>query len=134
MVGAKVPRRMASPTGRRVCATIRRCNLKVDMTRFIDGPAEGVTLMLKRTPVYLRVVRNRQGKWDALDQLDDSPASDEEIFVYRLKEHLGNAFVDGPKIKGCYAMVNYEAVPGNYSQDDLRNDWPGLVQKIHGAG
>ena len=38
------------------------------MTTFQDGPAKGMTLMLKRTPVYLRVVCSL-GKVDALDQL-----------------------------------------------------------------
>jgi len=53
------------------------------MTRFLDGPAEGVTLMLRRAPIYLRVV-HRGTEWDALDALDDRPTPDETIYVYVL--------------------------------------------------
>jgi hypothetical protein len=37
------------------------------MIRFLDGPAMGQSLELKRTPRYLRVVRSAAGTWDALD-------------------------------------------------------------------
>ena len=53
------------------------------MTQFLDGPAEGATLFMKRAPLYLRAVRDPDGKWDALDRLDDAPAAGEEIAVYR---------------------------------------------------
>jgi hypothetical protein len=55
------------------------------MVRFEDGPAAGQTLALHRAPTYLRAVRGAKG-WDALDQLDDTPAADELIVVYRLAE------------------------------------------------
>lgn len=54
------------------------------MSKFIDGPAAGVTLELRRAPVFLRVVIDPAGKVDALDQLDDTPAANEKIFVYRI--------------------------------------------------
>jgi hypothetical protein len=54
------------------------------MTTFINGPAAGVTLQLRRAPMLLRAVKNAAGQWDALDQLGDEPKSDEEIHVYRL--------------------------------------------------
>jgi hypothetical protein len=51
--------------------------------RFLDGPAAGQVLELRRVPLLLRVVRNRmKNTWDALDQLDDTPKEREEIFVY----------------------------------------------------
>jgi hypothetical protein len=56
------------------------------MSRFIDGPAAGVQLQLRRAPLMLRVVQNAQGKWDALDQPTDDANADEKIFVYRLTE------------------------------------------------
>lgn len=55
------------------------------MTRFVDGPATGVTLLLKRAPVYLRAVHTDADGWDALDQLDDQAKSGEEIVVYKLE-------------------------------------------------
>lgn len=52
------------------------------MTSFTDGPARGVTLELRRAPLFLRVVRGPDS-WDALDQVDDVPLSEEQIHVYR---------------------------------------------------
>jgi len=53
------------------------------MITFIDGPAIGQRLMLKRIPILLRVVQNSQsGEWDALDQLADKPRHDEKVHVY----------------------------------------------------
>ena len=54
------------------------------MIKFLDGPAADVVLALRRAPVLLRVVRGPRGKWDALDQLDDTPEPNETIFVYRV--------------------------------------------------
>lgn len=55
------------------------------MTRFIDGPAEGKTLMLQRAPFFLRAVQSFDGSWDALDQLHDEPRIDERIVLYQLE-------------------------------------------------
>lgn len=57
------------------------------MARFLDGPAEGCDLMLRRCPPYLRVVVKIPGApaptIDALDQLEDVPAPNEVVVVYR---------------------------------------------------
>jgi hypothetical protein len=58
------------------------------MVKFLDGPAAGVTLSLRRIPKLLRVVRSAAGEWDALDQLDDTPATDEKMYVYRRRDDL----------------------------------------------
>ena len=50
--------------------------------RFLDGPACGTILALKRAPLFLRVVIDADGTVDALDQLDDEPKPTEGIFVY----------------------------------------------------
>jgi len=52
------------------------------MVEILDGPAEGESLSLRRSPLFLRVVRSRTGHWDGLDQLDDQPKATETIFVY----------------------------------------------------
>lgn len=52
------------------------------MSRFLDGPAEGQSLLLRRAPKLLRVVRSDAGDLDALDQLADTPKVDETITVY----------------------------------------------------
>jgi hypothetical protein len=60
------------------------------VTRFIDGPAAGTVLSLKRSPLFLRAVQDPlDGKWDALDQLDDAPRPGERIVVYRKTEDRG---------------------------------------------
>ena len=70
------------------------------MTRFLDGPAAGVVLSLQQAPLYLRVVRNAQGTWDALDKLEDSPAAGEECYAYRrtsIERYVHVDYVDGGK-------------------------------------
>jgi hypothetical protein len=52
---------------------------------FLDGPAVGATLALRRSPVYLRVVEDADGGFDALDQLEDEPTAGESIHVYVLQ-------------------------------------------------
>ena len=52
---------------------------------FTDGPAKGYSMggCFHRAPEYLRVVRELDGRWDALDQLDDLPNLGDTIFIYR---------------------------------------------------
>lgn len=54
------------------------------MTKFLDGPAADVVLLLGRAPHFLRAVQDAAGKWDALDQLTDEPRPDETVVVYEL--------------------------------------------------
>ncbi len=87
------------------------------MTRFLDGPAAGQLLMLKRAPVFLRVVQDRGGKWDALDQLSDTPQPGETVTIYRkVFGSGGSAFVDGRDLKtgkrwgGLFQSGDYRVV------------------------
>lgn len=90
------------------------------MTRFQDGPAAGQTLMLKRAPIFLRVTECKS-KWDALDQPGDGPRLDEKLYAYTLVAKPGAAFIDGPKIRGCYPISDYRYfVP--QPMDDLMRD------------
>lgn len=50
--------------------------------KLIDGPGQGQKFFAQRAPVLLRVVLNYDGRWDVLDQLEDEPTAQEEIFVY----------------------------------------------------
>ena len=66
------------------------------MVTFIDGPATGVVLELRRAPVFLRVVRSREtGNWDALDKIGDAPAIHEDVYVYRRHGEVGTVHLDG---------------------------------------
>jgi hypothetical protein len=52
--------------------------------KFLDGPAKGRFLSLRRAPIFLRVVIDIDGGVDALDQPGDTPSPTETIHVYRL--------------------------------------------------
>ncbi len=97
------------------------------MITFLDGPAAGQRLTLRRAPMFLRVVCDAKGKWDALDQLDDKPAKDEAIHVYRVDQIEGGAFVDGRDPKtgkrwGCYMqMGTYKHWPEQPDDATLRD-------------
>lgn len=70
------------------------------MSRFLDGPAVDVGLLLRRAPLYLRVVMDRGGTWDALDQLDDTPTDDEQVHVYRREGPATMVHVDFQRGRG----------------------------------
>lgn len=64
------------------------------MTTFLDGPAKGQTLILKRSPEILRVVLEpKTRKWDALDQPEDAPRPGEMVYIYVLKQHIGRTIL-----------------------------------------
>lgn len=90
------------------------------MTKFTDGPAAGCCLNLGRSPVFLRVVEH-DGKFDALDQLDDMPGDHESITVYRKVSDDGTVHIDGRDKKGkrfgaWYQCATY-AIYGNQPED-----------------
>lgn len=84
------------------------------MTTFLDGPAQGQHLSLRRSPLYLRVVCDAAGHWDALDQIDDTPAPGETIHAYR---RAGAATV-------CHLLIR-----GN--RDGRRSGWYSSAQYLH---
>lgn len=69
-------------------------------TLFVDGPAAGTRLELRRAPYFLRVVINCAGDVDALDQLDDEPEPDEAIHVYYQSANHGSG-IACTRGKGC---------------------------------
>ena len=76
------------------------------MTTFIDGPAQGTTLFLRRAPHYLRVVQGpdgptQAGTIDALDQLDDTPAANERIAVYEMVSGPTHVHINRRGRHGC---------------------------------
>jgi hypothetical protein len=92
------------------------------MARFLDGPAEGVTLDLRRAPTYLRAVsrpggyvgsRLRQRPWDALDLPEDRRNPDEVVEVYKIVPGTwGQVFVrpGGEYQYGDYRHVEVDAL------------------------
>lgn len=100
---------------------------------FEDGPAkEAACLMLERCPLYLRVVRSMDGKWDALDQLDDDPALGETIFIYkRCSQRAGH-------IKGATRAQSGPMFMYQHTEDispegmDDRDAWHAAVEALVG--
>lgn len=92
------------------------------MTRFIDGPAKGKTLMLKRAPMMLRVVVDHRGEVDALDMLDDFPRPDEQCHAYVLTGPPMMAFINGTKCRGRYPVAEYRLVQPQPDQLVMRDE------------
>lgn len=98
------------------------------MTTFVDGPAKGKTMNLRRAVVFLRVTRKRfalemqpephtkADQFDALDQPEDTPADGEELFCYLNTGKRNGAchMRFGGKDKhrsGFYVMAEYALYP-----------------------
>lgn len=91
------------------------------MSKFHGGPADGRSLTLRRAPVFLRVVIDADGSVDALDQLDDFPASTEALHVYQKTSHPIVVFAcRRSKGKGCSHSVDadYEYYANQPSRDE----------------
>lgn len=111
------------------------------MTTFLDGPAYGTTLFLKRAPHYLRVVLGPDGPThtgtvDALDQLDDVPRSDERIVVYEMTAGPTHVHINRGR-KGCawYRGGEYRMVAAQPEDAVLRSteSWRAWVSEKIGA-
>lgn len=87
--------------------------------RCLDGPAQGVSLSLRRAPILLRVVRGPRGRWDALDQLDDVPRPGESIHVYRLVPGTRSFMCIRPG--GCFEHGDYTHVSDAPAEETLRD-------------
>ena len=95
------------------------------MTKFMNGPAAGVVLGLRRAPLYLRAVQNRfaeKAEWDALDMLTDRPDPNERIVAYRRTKYDGHVHVcRRPSGSGYFAMAEYVVGDPQRADDVLRN-------------
>lgn len=96
------------------------------MIRFDDGPAVGQTLLLYRAPRFLRVVDDGS-KWDALDQLDDTPEPNEMIYAYEVHGEVGRCHLYfGGKDRGrsgWYAMANYRFIADRPPTDAVMREY-----------
>jgi hypothetical protein len=93
------------------------------MTTFLDGPAKGKTMMLRRAVMLLRVTRRRfaldaeathqkDDVFDALDAPEDQPAAEEELFCYKNTGKRGGSMhvrYGGNKrhLSGFYVAAEY---------------------------
>lgn len=92
------------------------------MTGFVDGPAKGKTLMLKRAPYYLRVTECN-GKFDALNELADVARADENLFAYHMTGTPGMCHVNaGRGRSGWYVIATYEVVVPQPTDEEMRDN------------
>lgn len=106
------------------------------MTRFLDGPAAGQHAMLKRSPRYLRVVIDPQGKVDALDQATDSPDPGERLYAYLMHGESGTIHINRSDGRGgFYALADYKLLPDQPSDAIMRqtSDWQAWVEQHYKA-
>jgi hypothetical protein len=89
------------------------------MTTFQDGPAKGKTLMLRRAPRFLRVVE-KNGKFDALDQLDDKPEPGENLFAYEITGRPGMMHIHKRGGGGWYPIANYRFIEPQPTDAEMR--------------
>lgn len=101
------------------------------MSKFIDGPAAGVELQLRRAPILLRVVHSQAG-WDALDQLHDEVRSGEKVYAYILTEpptsmHLltrgKNRHAGGWYAIGVYRLLDPQPTDAEMRDTELWMRW-----------
>ena len=92
------------------------------MTRFNDGPAKGQNLMLKRAARFLRVVEEN-GKWDALDQREDTPKPTETIYAYTIVGEPGMSHIHASGGRGgFYTIANYRFVTPQPADSEMRDN------------
>ena len=97
------------------------------MIRFLDGPVAETSLELLSAPEFLRVVRDPSGVVDALDQPDDEPTPDEEIYIYKRRGEPSHIFVDwhdgrGRK-GGVWLSADYEFCEASESDVRTQEAW-----------
>jgi len=80
------------------------------MLNLLDGPVKGI-YYCKRAPVFLRAVIDANGDKDCLDQINDEPKPTEKVYIYKLQGEPGQIHLYGTKIRGFYAMGDYEHLP-----------------------
>lgn len=92
------------------------------MTTFTDGPAKGQTLMLRRHTRFLRVVQDKDGTWDALDQPLDTPKPSETIYAYQHDiDGVRGIMCTRGKGGGCCVIGSYSLVVPQPPQELMRD-------------
>ena len=90
------------------------------MLTLIDGPCEG-SYMVKRSPLYLRAVVDKNGEKDVLDQVEDQPKELETVYVYQREGNAGVVHINAAKVKGYFVMANYRYM-AEVQGEDLRDN------------
>lgn len=92
------------------------------MTFFQKGPADGQKLLLKRAAKFLRVTEEA-GKWDALDQLEDTPRPAEKLHAYQIIGTPGSCHINmGRGRGGFYIVATYQFCEQQPTDEQMRDN------------
>jgi hypothetical protein len=91
------------------------------MIQLTDGPAGGRGLLLKRAPVFLRIVIAPDGTVDGLDQPGDKPEPTEAVFAYVRTSENGVVHLSGKNVSGFYPIATYQLQTPPLPESILRN-------------
>lgn len=103
------------------------------MTTFLDGPAKGQHLMLKRKVRFLRVAfrpadnpatraKHHAARWDALDMPEDVPEASEQLYAYEAASNGGMCHINrGGGRGGFYSIQDYKFVPDQPDDATMRD-------------
>lgn len=122
------------------------------MTHFEDGPAADKSLVLQRSPRFLRVVRDENGELDALDQLHDKASDSEAVFAYEVVGQPARCFIDsrkpgysGPCMIASYRFIDDQpmseilhdneawrawCMAAMKTRKSLKNEMPAIVKRV----
>lgn len=93
------------------------------MTTFLDGPAIGKTLMLRRTPIFLRVTEEG-GSFDALNSPGDTARPTEKLFAYVMVRHHGSVHLNIAGGKGgVFQRCDYKLIELQPADAEMRDQW-----------
>lgn len=95
-----------------------------------DGPVAG-SYMVKRAPLWLRGVIAQDGTKDVLDQLNDEPHDDEEVYVYRRVGDVGHVHLNmaDRRRSGFYVRADYLFVPVEGHEFRCTAEWQRWVSE-----
>ncbi len=101
------------------------------MCKLLDGPGRGTTFCVSRCPVFLRVVKSHRGIWDVLNELEDEPKPEEEIFPYQRVTQPYGAFIDGTGQHFYMGMADYQFINELVPDSTLRDTvlWQGWCKE-----
>jgi hypothetical protein len=88
-----------------------------------NGPASGQRFQLKRCPLFLRVVQNKESEWDALDLIEDVPSAEEKVYCYRKRPEVLRAMVDGKNYSGPIMIAEYDEVTEAPTDAEMRSTY-----------
>jgi hypothetical protein len=111
-----------------------RHKLETTMLTFVDGPAAGKTIGLRRAPRFLRITRRRfllgmedpGEEFDGLDQPGDIARHDESLYAYETKKLEGRAHMrfsgKAKSASGIYDIAEYRFIEPQPADDIMRDN------------